>query len=102
MYGNNPNKSKWYPYRNTNCLNERNASCRSVQNLPSYSLLSENSKTKKRRNIIFGVVIHCRQIWYLTRREKYRLRLCENSVLRNRLAPGRNEVTEEWRRLHNK
>ena len=67
-YGNNPNKSKWYSYRNTSCLNEMNASCRSVQNLPSYSPLSANSKTKKCRNIIFGVVIHWRQIWYLTRR----------------------------------
>jgi hypothetical protein len=35
-------------------------------------------------------------------REKCRLRVFENKVLRRIFGPKRNEVTEEWRRLLNK
>jgi hypothetical protein len=35
-------------------------------------------------------------------REKYRLRVFENKVLRRIFGPKRNEVTGEWRRLHYK
>jgi len=34
-------------------------------------------------------------------REERRLRVFEKRVLRRRLGPKRDEVTEEWRRLHN-
>jgi hypothetical protein len=34
-------------------------------------------------------------------REKHRLRVFENRVLRRIFGPKRDEVTEEWRRLHN-
>jgi hypothetical protein len=34
-------------------------------------------------------------------REKRRLRLFENNVLRKIYGPERDEVTGEWRRLHN-
>jgi hypothetical protein len=37
----------------------------------------------------------------LTFREECRLRVLENSVLRRIFGPKRNEVTGEWRRLHN-
>jgi hypothetical protein len=37
----------------------------------------------------------------LTLREEYRLRLFENKVLRRIFGPRRDEVTGEWRRLHN-
>jgi len=37
----------------------------------------------------------------LTLREKRRLRLFENRVLRKIFGPTRNEVTGEWRQLHN-
>jgi hypothetical protein len=33
--------------------------------------------------------------------EEYRLRVFENMVLRRILRPKRDEVTGEWRRLHN-
>jgi hypothetical protein len=39
--------------------------------------------------------------WLLTLRGKCRLRVLENRVLRRTLAPKREEVTGEWRRLHN-
>jgi hypothetical protein len=38
----------------------------------------------------------------LTLREEHRLRAFENRVLRRIFGPKRDEVTEEWRKLHNK
>jgi hypothetical protein len=35
-------------------------------------------------------------------REECRLRIFENKVLRRIFGPKRDEVTGEWRRLHNK
>jgi hypothetical protein len=35
-------------------------------------------------------------------REEHRLRMFENRVLRRIFGPKRDEVTGEWRRLHNK
>ena len=37
----------------------------------------------------------------MTRREEMKLRVFENMVLRRILIPRRDEVTGEWRRLHN-
>jgi hypothetical protein len=37
----------------------------------------------------------------LTLKEKHRLRVFETRVLRRIFGPRRNEVTGEWRRLHN-
>jgi hypothetical protein len=37
----------------------------------------------------------------LTLREEHRLRVFENRVLRKIFGPKRNEVTGEWRKLHN-
>jgi hypothetical protein len=39
--------------------------------------------------------------WSLTLRKERRLRVCENQVLRRVFGPKRNEVTGEWRKLHN-
>ena len=39
--------------------------------------------------------------WSLTLREESRLRVFENRVLRRAFGPKRDEVTEEWRKLHN-
>jgi hypothetical protein len=38
----------------------------------------------------------------LTLRETCRLRVLKNIVLRRIFGPQRNEVTEKWKRLHNK
>jgi hypothetical protein len=38
--------------------------------------------------------------WSLTLREECRLRVFENTVLRRIFGPKRDEVTGEWRRLH--
>ena len=39
--------------------------------------------------------------WSLTLREERRLRVFQNRVLRRIICPKRDEVTEEWRKLHN-
>jgi len=39
--------------------------------------------------------------WSLTLREERRLRVFENRVLRAIFGPKRDEVTGEWRKLHN-
>ena len=40
-------------------------------------------------------------LWSLTLREERRLRVFEKRVLRRVFGPKRDEVTGEWRRLHN-
>ena len=39
--------------------------------------------------------------WSLTLREEHRLRVFENMVLRRIFGPKRDEITGEWRKLHN-
>jgi hypothetical protein len=41
------------------------------------------------------------EIWSLTLKEEYRLRVFENRVLRRIFGPKTDEVTGEWRTLHN-
>jgi hypothetical protein len=42
------------------------------------------------------------ETWSLILREKHRLRVFENRVLRRIFGPKRDEVTGDWRKLHNK
>ena len=72
-----------------------------VQNLLSSRLLSKNLKFKIFRTIILPVVLFGYVTWSLTLREERKLRVFENMVLRRIFGPRRDEVTDEWRRLHN-
>ena len=72
-----------------------------MQKLLSSSLLSKNLKLKIYRTIILPVVLYGCETWSLTLREERRLRVFENRVLRRIFGPKRNEVTGEWRKLHN-
>ena len=65
-------------------------------------MLSKNVKIKIYRTIIMPVVLYGCKTWSLIWREECRLRVFENRVLRRIFGPKRDEVTEEWRRLHNK
>jgi len=47
------------------------------------------------------VVLYGCGIWSLTLGEEHRLRVFENRVLRRIFGPKRDEVTREWRKLHN-
>ena len=67
----------------------------------SSSLLSKKLKIKIYRTIILPVVLYGCETWSLTLREERRLRVFENSVLRRVFGPKRDEVTGEWRKLHN-
>ena len=53
------------------------------------------------RTIILPVVLYRCGTWSLTLREERKLRVFENMVLRTISGPRRDEVTREWRRLHN-
>jgi hypothetical protein len=64
-------------------------------------LLSKNLKIKIYRTIILPVVLYGCETWSQTLREKRRLRLFENRVLRRVFGPKRDEVTGEWGKLHN-
>jgi hypothetical protein len=68
----------------------------------SSSLLSKNGNIKIYRTVILPVVLYGCESWSLTLREESRLRVFENKVLRRIFGPKRDEVTGEWRRLHNK
>ena len=67
-----------------------------MQNLLSSSLLSSTLKTKIYRTIILPVVLYGCETW-----EECRLKVFENRVLRKIFGPKRDEVTGEWRKLHN-
>ena len=77
-----------------------NACYYSVQNLLSSRLLSKNLKVKIYKTIILPVVLYGCETWSLTLREERRPRMFENRVLRV-LGPKTDEVTGEWRKLHN-
>jgi hypothetical protein len=47
------------------------------------------------------VVLYGCETWSLTLREEHRLRVFENRALRRVFGPKRDEVTGEWRKLHN-
>ena len=82
-------------------LKAGNACYHSVQNLLSSRLLSRKLKIKIYRTIILPVFLYGCEAWSLTLREERKLRVFENMVLRRIFGPRRDEVTGEWRRLHN-
>ena len=53
-----------------------------------------------KRDILPGV-LYGWETWSLTLREERRLSVFENRVLRTVFGPKRDEVTGEWRKLHN-
>ena len=72
-----------------------------MQNILSFRLLSKNLKIKIYRTIIFHVALYGCETWSLTLRKERKLRVFENKVLRRIFGPRRDEVTGDWRRLHN-
>jgi hypothetical protein len=65
------------------------------------SAIEKNIKIRIYKAIILPVVLYGCETWSLTLREEHRLRVFENRVLRRRFGPKRDEVTGEWRKLHN-
>jgi hypothetical protein len=82
-------------------LNSGIACYHSFQSLLISHLLSRNVKVKVLKTIILTVVLCGCETWCLQLREEHRLRVFENRVLRRIFEPKRDEVTGEWRNLHN-
>jgi hypothetical protein len=61
----------------------------------------QNFKIKIHRSIILPVVVYGCETWSLTLRGERRLRDFENRVFGRIFGPKRDEVTREWRKLHN-
>jgi hypothetical protein len=53
------------------------------------------------KTIILPLVLYGCETWSLTLSEKHRLGVFEKRVLRRIFGPKRDEVTGEWRKLHN-
>ena len=61
-------------------------------------------KVKTYKNIVLPVVFYGCETWSLTLREEQeeqRLRVFENKVLRKIFRAKKDEITGEWRKLHN-
>ncbi|KAJ4444228.1 hypothetical protein ANN_06019 [Periplaneta americana] len=82
-------------------INMGNACYYSVEKLLSSSLLSKSLKVRIYKTVILPVVLYGCETWTLTLREEHRLRVFENKVLRKIFGAKRDEVTGEWRKLHN-
>jgi hypothetical protein len=66
-----------------------------------FSSAVENLKIRIYTMMILPVVLYGCETWSLTLREEHRLRVFENRVLRRIFGRKRDEVTGEWRKLHN-
>ncbi|KAJ4439175.1 hypothetical protein ANN_15134 [Periplaneta americana] len=82
-------------------INMGNACYYSVEKLLSSSLLSKNLKVRIYKTVILPVLQYGCETWTLTLGEEHRLRVFENKVLRKIFGAKRDEVTGEWRKLHN-
>jgi hypothetical protein len=82
-------------------VNPVNACYHSVQYLLFSRLLSKNVNIRTYETIILPVVLYGCETWSLIFRGKHRLRVFENRVLRRIFEPKGDEVTGEWRKLHN-
>jgi len=57
--------------------------------------------SEKHQIFIFLVVLYGCETWSLTLKEERRMRVFENRVLKRIFGPKGDEVTREWRKLHN-
>jgi hypothetical protein len=53
------------------------------------------------KTTILPVVLYTCETLFLTLKEEHRLRVCEKTLLRGIFGPKGEEVTEDWRKLHN-
>jgi hypothetical protein len=67
----------------------------------SSGLLSKHVNVKIYKTIILPAVVYGCETWFLKLREEHRFRMFENRVFRRMFGPKRDEVTGNWRKLHN-
>jgi hypothetical protein len=65
------------------------------------TIRSKNLKIRMHKTISLPVVLYGCETWSLTLKEEHRLRVFENRVLRRVYGQKRDEVTGEWKKLHN-
>ena len=82
-------------------INMENACYYSLEKILSSHLLFKKLKVNTYKIIILPVVLYGCEIWSPTLREEHRLRVFENNVLRKIFGAKRDEITGEWRKLHN-
>jgi hypothetical protein len=67
----------------------------------TFSLGAACLEEKNKQQLYEVVVLYGCETWSLTLRDKHRLRVLENRVLRRIFGPKREEVVGGWSRLHN-
>jgi len=67
----------------------------------AFQFATQKLEIKIYRTIILHIVLYGCETWSLTLRGERRLRVFENRVLRRIFDPKMDEVTGEWRKLHN-
>jgi hypothetical protein len=72
-----------------------------IENKSAVHVLSKIMTIKIQRSIILLLFLNEREICSLTFREEHWLKVFENRLLPKISGSKRDEVTEEWRRLHN-
>jgi hypothetical protein len=82
-------------------LTSGNGCYHSVQKLLSSRLLSKDAKIRLYKTITLPVALYWCESWSQTLREKQRLKVFENRVLRRISGSKRDELTGGWRKLHN-
>ena len=94
-----------FPYNtgrsNDDCVNTlvQASRFRRAEWLRSNTYFASRPGIKIYRTAILPVVLYGCETWSLTFRQKRRLRVFENRVLRRIFGPRRDEVTGEWRKL---
>ena len=82
-------------------INMGNACYYSLEKMLSSRLLSKKLKVKTYKTIVLPVVLYGCKTWSLTLREEHRLRVFENKVHRKIFGAKKDEITCDWRKLHN-
>ena len=82
-------------------INTANTCYYSLEKILSSRLLSKKFKVKTYKTIILPVVLYGFETLSLTLREKHRLWVFENKVLRKIFGAKKDEITGDWRKLHN-
>ena len=82
-------------------INMGNACYYSLEKILSSRLLSKKLKVETYKIIILPVVLYGCETWSLTLREEHRLRVFENKVLMKIFGAKKDDITGEWRKLHN-
>ena len=64
-------------------------------------LLSKELKVNTYKTIVLPIALYDCDTWSFTLREEHRLRVYANKVLRKLFEAKRDEITGQWKKLHN-